>query len=78
VKFSVTHEDGDSPANRCGTVAAFSMSNRPRATATNCLLPLARLGWRGSFQRSSTRPIARGRRESGLRSRTRKLIILSK
>ena len=46
-------------------VAASSTLNTLRAMATDCLLPPASLAWRVLFPRSSTRPIARGRRRPG-------------
>ena len=46
-------------------MAAFSMWNTPRATATRCLRPSAIWGLRALSQRSSMRPIARVRRKAG-------------
>ena len=49
----------------CDMVAVSSMLNTLRAMATDCLLPRANSGWKVLFPRSSTRPIARGRRRPG-------------
>src|SRR5262249_12092668 len=67
------------PQQRCGrfsgTVAEFNTSSTLKAMATNYTLPPASSDLRALFQRSSTRPIARGRRELGSRSRTRTRLL---
>ena len=61
----------------CDTVAASSTSNTLRAMATDYLLPRASSGWRVLFPRNSTRPIARGRRRPGSKSKIRMLLLLA-
>src|SRR3974377_451220 len=53
-------------------MAAFSMWNTPRATATRCLRPSAIWGLRALFQRNSTHPIDQDHRKAGSSSRTQK------
>src|SRR5262245_27381868 len=56
-----------------GWVVASSTLSMLKDLGTNYMLPLASLGWRASCQRSWTRPIARGRRKRGSRSKIRRL-----
>jgi hypothetical protein len=59
----------------CGTVAASSMSSTPKVMAIGCLKQSADLALRASFLRNWMRPIVRGRRKLGSKSKTRRPLL---